>query len=99
MKEMQVKSEPLREFLDLYHYMVTARTIDALEEEFVRRGEAFFQVSGAGHEGTAALSSYLIEQDWLHCHYRDKALMVARGVLPDMFFHSLFCKAKSHSGG
>lgn len=99
MKNSQTKPEPFREFLDLYRSMVTARTIDALEEEFVQRGEAFFQVSGTGHEGTAALCPHLIARDWLHCHYRDKALMVARGVLPDMFFHSLFCTARSHSGG
>ena len=33
--------------------MVTARAIDRLEEELVSRGEAFFMVSGAGHEAGA----------------------------------------------
>lgn len=84
---------------DLYRQMVTAREIDRLEEDFTHRGEAFFHVSGAGHEGSAALAPHLIPQDWLHCHYRDKALMLARGIAPEMFFHSLFCKAASHSQG
>ncbi|PIE32259.1 transketolase [candidate division KSB3 bacterium] len=85
--------------LDLYRYMVTARQIDILEEDFTHRGEAFFHVSGAGHEGSVALAPHLIPEDWLHCHYRDKALMLARGISPEMFFHSLFCKAASHSQG
>ncbi|MBD3306328.1 transketolase, partial [candidate division KSB3 bacterium] len=86
-------------FLDLYRAMRMAREIDLLEEEFTHRGEAFFHVSGAGHEGTVALAPHLMAQDWLHCHYRDKALMLARGMPPDMFFNSLFCKADSHSCG
>ncbi len=91
--------EALSNMLDLYRHMVTARQIDILEEDFTHRGEAFFHVSGAGHEGVAALAPHLIPQDWLHCHYRDKALMLAHGIAPDMFFHSLFCKAASHSRG
>src|SRR5439155_21597403 len=34
-----------------------------------------------------------------HCHYRDKALLVARGVTPRSFFDSLLCKQNSHSRG
>lgn len=79
--------------------MLAAREIDRLEEQFTARGEAFFHVSGAGHEAVAALASHLTPQDWLHCHYRDKALMLARGMPADMFFASLFCKERSHSRG
>jgi 2-oxoisovalerate dehydrogenase E1 component len=79
--------------------MVTAREVDRLEQQFTARGEAFFHVSGAGHEAVAALAPHLKPQDWLHCHYRDKALLLARGVTPEMFFASLFCKDTSHSRG
>lgn len=79
--------------------MQTAREIDRLEMQFVRRGQAFFHVSGAGHEAMAALASHLIPADWLHLHYRDKALLFARGVPIDEFFNSLLCKAPSHSAG
>lgn len=89
----------MSEFVELYRHMVAARQIDTLEEDFTHRGEAFFHVSGAGHEGSVALAPHLIPHDWLHCHYRDKALMLARGISPEMFFHSLFCKAASHSHG
>ena len=40
-----------KQLLALYRVMVTARRIDKLELELNNRGEAFFHVSGAGHEG------------------------------------------------
>lgn len=79
--------------------MVTARHMDLIEQSYTSRGEAFFHVSGAGHEGSVALAPYLTPEDWLHCHYRDKALMLARGITPYMFFLSLFNKGDSHSRG
>ncbi len=85
--------------LDLYRQMLAAREVDRVEQQFTARGEAFFHVSGAGHEAVAALNPHLKPQDWLHCHYRDKALMLARGVTPEMFFASLFCNDASHSRG
>src|SRR5207248_5883681 len=33
------------------------------------------------------------------CHYRDKALLLMRGIPVREFFLSLFCKAGSHSAG
>ncbi len=89
----------LNRFFDLYKQLFTSREIDKLEEEYSSRGEAFFHVSGAGHEAGAILNKYLQKNDWLHCHYRDKALMLARGVEPIQFFHSLFAKDASHSRG
>ena len=88
-----------KQLMSLYRAMVTARRIDKLELELNNRGEAFFHVSGAGHEGTAILAFLLHEDDWLHCHYRDKALMVARGVAPRTFFDGLFCKQASPTRG
>ncbi|MFM8359008.1 MAG: thiamine pyrophosphate-dependent enzyme, partial [Verrucomicrobiota bacterium] len=79
--------------------MLTARWVDRVEMELVNRGEAFFHVGGAGHEASAALARHLGPQDWLHLHYRDKALMLARGIPPAEFFHSLLCTAASHSAG
>ncbi len=94
-----ISDKEMKIFLALYRHMLTARTIDIFEEDLTSRGEAFFSVSGAGHEGTAVLQCHLQEQDWLHCHYRDKALMLARGISPLMFFRSVLCKATSHSNG
>ncbi|HUY31423.1 MAG TPA: thiamine pyrophosphate-dependent enzyme [Pirellulales bacterium] len=94
---MHCVAEP--NWLSLYRAMATARAIDRVEAELVRRGEAFFHVSGAGHEAVAALAAHLTEHDWLHCHYRDKALLIARGVGPREFFASLLCRDESHSRG
>ncbi len=86
-------------FQEYYNIMFTAREMDLLEQSYTSRGEAFFHVSGAGHEGSCFLNAALGLQDWLHCHYRDKALMLARGISPSMFFHSLFNNGASHSRG
>ncbi len=83
----------------LWQTMVTARWVDRVEMELVNRGEAFFHVGGAGHEASAALAAHLTPADWLHLHYRDKALMLARGIPASEFFHSLLCTAQSHSAG
>jgi 2-oxoisovalerate dehydrogenase E1 component len=94
-----VTRTPTSTLLELYKYMVTSREMDRIEEEYTGRGEAFFHVSGAGHEASVMLQPHLTGADWLHCHYRDKALMLARGISPEMFFMSLFNKDGSHSRG
>ncbi|MCA9215851.1 MAG: beta-ketoacyl-ACP synthase 3 [Planctomycetales bacterium] len=88
-----------QKLLRLYRIMLTARRIDKAEQEITSRGEAFFHLSGAGHESTAALADYLTPDDWLHCHYRSRALLLARGVQTRCFFDSLLCNAKSSSLG
>lgn len=88
-----------KRLLDQYRVMVLAREIDRLEKELTLRGEAFFHVAGRGHEAAAVLAEHLIGEDYLHCHYRDKALMLARGITPKAFFDSLYCKDASHSRG
>lgn len=79
--------------------MFVAREIDRVELDLVRQGRAFFHVAGGGHEATATLADCLDARDFLHLHYRDKALLLARGVAPREFFLSLLCKAESHSAG
>ena len=48
-QEMGMDLQTLREY---FKHMVTAREMDLLEQSYTGRGEAFFHVSGAGHEGT-----------------------------------------------
>jgi len=85
--------------LSVYCAMLTARLIDQEEQSLVRRGLAFFHVSGAGHEAVAALGPHLTAEDFLHCHYRDKALLLLRGIPIKSFFDGLLCKAGSSSAG
>jgi len=83
----------------LYRPMRTAQAVDRIEQELCASGEAFFQIAGSGHEAAAALNLFLGPQDWLHPHYRDKALMIARGVSPKAFFDSVLTNADSYSAG
>jgi len=87
------------DLLALFQTMLTAREIDRVEEELVRQGHAFIQVSATGHEVTAAVAAHLTPQDYLHLHYRDKALLLARGLPIKEFFLSLLCRSGSHSDG
>ncbi|MCC7374785.1 MAG: hypothetical protein IT581_09020 [Verrucomicrobiales bacterium] len=85
--------------LSLYRFMWMSRVVDRVEMELVNRGEAFFHVGGAGHEASVAFIHHLRQDDWLHPHYRDKALMLARGVAADQFFHGLLGNDASTSKG
>jgi len=86
-------------FQSVYESILKSREVDLLEQDYTQRGEAFFHVSGSGHENIAFLNPHLIPEDYLHCHYRDKSLMIARGVTVKQFFLSLFAKDQSHSRG
>ena len=88
-----------QQLLQLYRTMFLSRHIDQVEHEITNRGEAFFHVSGGGHEGSAVLVEYLIPEDWLHCHYRSRAMLLARGIAPRRFFDNLLCKRSSTSQG
>ena len=85
--------------LRLHRAMFLAREIDRVEQAYVKQGLAHFHVSGAGHETTALVADYLGQQDWLHLHYRDKALLLARGMPIAEFFRGLLATGPSHSAG
>ncbi len=85
--------------LNTYRWMHAARRVDEMERQLVGRGEAFFHASGTGHEAGAALAPLLIPEDYLHCHYRDKALLLARGVPMVEFFNTVLCNASGNSAG
>ena len=89
----------LKKQLDLYRVMLTSRQIDLAETQLSQRGEAFFHLSGAGHESTAVLADHLTEDDWLHCHYRSRALLLSRGIPARKFFDNTLCKDASTSRG
>ncbi len=87
------------QMLELYKYMVASRESDLVETELVNSGEANFLASSKGHEGSVILAPFLNTSDYIHCHYRDKSLMLARGVSSTMFFYSALAKSESHSRG
>ena len=83
----------------LYRPMRTAQVVDRIEQELTAAGEAFFQISGSGHEAAAAVNLFLGQDDWLHPHYRSKALMIARGIEPKAWFDSILTNADNYSAG
>lgn len=80
-------------------YMLRARSLDMIEQEYTARGEAFFHVSSGGHEGIAVIDSFIERQDWIHAHYRDKALLLSHGVKTYDYLLALFNKDAAHSRG
>lgn len=90
---------PAEKLLEIYRPMVASRYTDQLQSAAAQRGEVFFYIPSSGHEASAALAPHLIEADWLHLHYRDRALAYARGVSYETVFYGLFSKEESNSAG
>ena len=85
--------------LEIYRPMVASRYTDQLQSAAAQRGEVFFYIPSSGHEASAALAPHLTDADWLHLHYRDRALAYARGVSYETVFYGLFSKGESNSAG
>ena len=86
-------------WLGTYRAIAEARAVDLAEGGLVARGLAFFSCPCTGHEGMAVLSPLLTDDDWLHLHYRDKALWIARGLPSSSLLHNVVASADSPSAG
>jgi 2-oxoisovalerate dehydrogenase E1 component len=93
------KSMDLERAKLLLRWMATARAIDERERVLVSQNLADFQVSGAGHEAAAAVVLSLVPEDYVASHYRDKALLIARGVAPEAFFRQVLARSTCASSG
>lgn len=91
--------QPENSRLRLFRHMLLAREADAREDILFRQGRGQFHVASTGHESLAALVSLMLPQDWIFTHYRDKALVLARGLSLDEIALGFFAKAASASGG
>ena len=94
-----MNSDKIKKYQETYQYMVASRYTDHLQAEASKRGEVFFYIPSSGHELTALFSHYLKPYDWLHLHYRDRALAYARGVTYETVFNGLFSRENSNSAG
>lgn len=66
--------------LRLLTTMLESRHGDLREQNLNRQGKGHFHVSGMGHEALAAISLQLNEGDYICPYYRDRALVLGRGV-------------------
>src|ERR1043165_884893 len=87
---------PARELLSL---MALSREGDRREGILLRQSKGWFQVSGMGHEALAALIYALRPDDALFPYYRDRAMILARGVSNYDLALAYLAKRDSSSGG
>ena len=99
-KEVQASSRLTSEqHLEIYRCMLEARLGDQREESLHRQGSGWFQLAGTGHEAMAALGRLLKEEDYLCPFYRDRALVLAKGLTTYELALNFLAKRDSSSGG
>lgn len=85
--------------LDFLKLMLLSREGDRREGILLRQSKGWFQVSGMGHEALGVFADLLRPDDYLFPYYRDRALMLARGMSNYDLALAYFAKKKSSSGG
>ena len=85
--------------LDLLKLMYMSREGDRREGVLLRQSKGWFQVAGMGHEALAVVAMMMEEDDYLFPYYRDRAMILARGVSNLELAHAYFAKKCSSSGG
>ena len=85
--------------LELLKLMYLSREGDRREGVLHRQSKGWFQVAGMGHEPMAVIAQLMEEGDYLFPYYRDRAMILARGVPNSDLASAYFAKRGSSSGG
>src|ERR1700736_4485417 len=85
--------------LRLLRIILESRHADLREQNLNRQGKGHFHVSGMGHEALAAISIQLNSGDYIVPYYRDRGLVLGRGMTTRELALEYFAKRKTGSGG
>ena len=85
--------------LRLLTTILESRHGDLREQNLNRQGKGHFHVSGMGHEGLAALGMQLRDGDYISGYYRDRGLVLGRGVASRELAIDYFAKRAGQSHG
>ncbi|MEZ6095422.1 MAG: thiamine pyrophosphate-dependent enzyme [Pirellulaceae bacterium] len=85
--------------LELLKLMYLSREGDRREGVLHRQSKGWFQVAGMGHETLAAIGQQLEPGDYLFPYYRDRAMVLSRGVSNAELARAYFAKRNTGSGG
>lgn len=85
--------------LRLLTIMLESRHADLREQNLNRQGKGHFHVSGMGHEALAAVSVQMEPDDYIVPYYRDRGLVLGRGMTTQQLALEYFAKRNTGSGG
>src|SRR3989440_1770927 len=85
--------------LRLLRIILESRHADLREQNLNRQGKGHFHVSGMGHEALAAVSIQMEPDDYVVPYYRDRGLVLGRGMTTRQLGLEYFAKRKTRSGG
>ncbi len=92
-KKYNLKNEDLISFL---RNIYLSRKVDDAEITMKKQNKAFFQISGAGHEGVLTAFAKVLKpkHDYFIPYYRDRALCLGLG----MTAYEMLCQANGNTG-
>jgi 2-oxoisovalerate dehydrogenase E1 component len=85
--------------LRLLTIILESRHADLREQNLIRQGKGHFHVSGMGHEALAAVSIQMEADDYIVSYYRDRGLVLGRGMTTRQLGLEYFAKRNTGSGG
>src|SRR5882762_6816338 len=85
--------------LRLLTTILESRHADLREQNLNRQGKGHFHVSGMGHEALAAVSIQTEPDDYIVPYYRDRSLVLGRGMTTRQLGLEYFAKRDTGSGG